>query len=449
MNMARAFEETLVQLDLNKKVLVAVSTGVDSMTLVDLLLRIPIKRRPQLFIAYVDHRLREQSSLETEFIQKFCKKKSLTLFIKRWEEHDHPQRGVEAAARTVRYDFFEKIMRKEKITDLLTAHHADDQAETFLMKLVRGGELNQLIGIERQRPFRTVGRLSRPLLKFSKQAIREYAVKHHLNYFEDYTNQDNDFFRNRVRNQIIPRLKEENPRFLEHIGKYTDQLEQFISVVKENGYKKLASLETTRQCYSVKKWLSLSYNWQEITLKLLLQRQKRAYSQQQLMQIMSLLKNDQKPQGSIILGQKVIFAKQYACFFLKRQSYEADNGLLSQELKLDQWHTLPGGLKVGLFLNGKQVVEKQDDVFVFSNQACLPLKVRHRRPGDTIETKVGHQKIKKIMIDAKLTAEKRKQTWLVTSCTDQVIWVVGLKKSDLSECRSDDKIQYMVIFRRK
>ncbi|WP_051533680.1 tRNA lysidine(34) synthetase TilS [Ligilactobacillus apodemi] len=123
----------------SQKVLVAVSTGVDSMVLLWLVQHLPPKLRPQIYVAYIDHQLRVQSQAETQFIQAYCEKSHLPLFVKVWQ--DHPKTGIENAARNVRYAFFNEIMQKEKILYLLTAHHGDDQAETFLMKLVRGGDI--------------------------------------------------------------------------------------------------------------------------------------------------------------------------------------------------------------------------------------------------------------------------------------------------------------------
>lgn len=449
MNIEHEFKKSFIQLSLKNKVLVAVSTGVDSMTLVDLLLRLPAESKPQIFVAYVDHQLRKQSDVETKFIQAFCQENSLPLFVKKWKSEEHPKHGVEAAARSFRYAFFKEVMEKENITDLLTAHHADDQAETFLMKLVRGGELGQLTGIDFQRGFEGVGRISRPLLSFSKEEIRDYAIKCKLCYFEDHTNQDDDFFRNRLRHQIIPKLKKENTRFLEHIAGYEEQLRQYVSVVDESGQEKIAAIKVGPKAYSVKKWAALDHNWQQITLKMIIQLLPKACSTQQLAQIGSLLKNKDKPQGYIELGERILFVKRYDEFFFKKQNRIQTASQTEKKLKLDEWLELSDGSKVGVFLHSKPAVAAGDLLFFFSDETYLPLLIRHRRLGDVLQTAVGHQKVKKIMIDKKIPNEKRDEIWLVTTGSNKVIWVIGQKKSDLSECRSNDKIQYMIIFRRR
>ncbi|WP_311408256.1 tRNA lysidine(34) synthetase TilS [Liquorilactobacillus uvarum] len=449
MDMRQEFNKSFAQLELGNKVLVAVSTGVDSMTLVDLLLSMPAEIKPQIFIAYVDHQLRKQSIAETEFIQNFCQENSLPLFVKKWCSKDHPNNGIEAAARNFRYAFFKEIMKKENITDALTAHHADDQAETFLMKLVRGGELKQLTGIETQRCFEDVGRISRPLLGFSKGRIRAYATKHKLQYFEDHTNQDDDVFRNRLRHQIIPKLKKENDKFLQHIAGYEGQIKQLLSVVDGIGREKMSSIKSEANSYSVSKWNALSQDWREIVLKMVIQSIQKAYSVQQLAQIDALLKNKNKPQGYVELGEGIVFVKLYDKFFLKQKESTQTISQGVRKLKLDEWVELSDGSKIGIFLHNKPATEAEDEFFFFSDVTYLPLMLRHRRPGDVLQTAIGHQKVKKIMIDKKMANEKRKNTWLLTTNSNRVIWLPGIKKSNLSECQSNDKIQYMIIFRRR
>lgn len=179
----------------DQPLLVAVSTGVDSMVLLDLLMKLPPKMQPQITVAYVDHQLREQSKVETKFIKKFCQQNNLPLEVAVWSKEQHPQNGTEEAARKFRYQFFLSVMKKRKIKVLATAHHADDLAETVIMKLVRGGELSQLVGIESRRSFEGDYQIIRPLLRYSKKQLYEYADQKELTYFEDETNYQDDALR--------------------------------------------------------------------------------------------------------------------------------------------------------------------------------------------------------------------------------------------------------------
>lgn len=133
-------------------VIVAVSTGVDSMALLDLLQRLPAGRRPRLLVAHVNHELRDQSTVEEAYLTDYCRQAGLSLRVAHWPKEDHPEHGVEEAARHFRYAFFKRLLTEYHAAAVVTAHHANDLTETMLMKMTRGGQLDQLIGIRDQRP---------------------------------------------------------------------------------------------------------------------------------------------------------------------------------------------------------------------------------------------------------------------------------------------------------
>lgn len=206
------------------KCLVAVSGGVDSMVLLDLLLAHPSVAREQIVVAHFNHGLRRASFDEEDGLRDYCQRKGVIFCSEQWGIKE-VTKNIEGQAREARYAFFEKIAKEKDLDYLLTAHHQDDLAETVLMKLINGSRLTNLVGI---RPLSQRGELTvvRLLLDFSKQDIFEYAKKQQLIYWEDETNQDTKFQRNRIRHQVIPLLKEENPQVLN----------QFSHFVKQVGY---------------------------------------------------------------------------------------------------------------------------------------------------------------------------------------------------------------------
>ena len=198
------------------------------MVLLDLLQHLSSKNRPQIIVAHMNHELRKQSQLEERFIRQYCKQNDLKLAVAHWPQDLHPQTGVENAARQARYQFFREVMKDNQASILLTAHHQNDLAETMLMKMARGGQLSQLVGIRDWRPFAS-GTLIRPLLPFSKQQLKKYALQHHLKWYEDKTNKDLNIQRNRFRHAIIPMLEEENPQLLSHLESYHQQLTDLLA----------------------------------------------------------------------------------------------------------------------------------------------------------------------------------------------------------------------------
>ncbi|MFT8425510.1 MAG: tRNA lysidine(34) synthetase TilS [Liquorilactobacillus sp.] len=447
-NLAQSFFYNFRKYCPNQRVLVAVSTGVDSMVLLDLLSELPESVRPVIEVAYVDHKLRQESQAETSFIRNFCKKRHIKLHCREWETEIHPNVGIESAARTFRYKFFADIMEKTGIKTLLTAHHADDQAETFLMKLVRGGNIQQLQGIRVTRRFAD-GYLVRLLLNYSKDEIREYARKRDLIYFEDATNRSNDYLRNRVRHLLVPKMKDENSKFLEHVQSYEHQLSLLLCATEEQVDNYLVEMQINETAFSVDFWLSLSKSWRTLVIRKLLEKYSRKLNEDSLNQIESFLGNSQKPQGSIKIGMHEFLIKKYNLFYFDNKYQIKDEIQNKYRLKLDTWVFLNEKEEIGVFFNKKPEILATDQVFYFSDSQLLPLTIRHRNQGDRIHTKVGTQKLKKILIDDKIPQDIRAKIWIVVTTENLVLWVPSVKRSDLSESPVNDKMQYMIIFRNK
>ena len=183
----------------NSKILLALSGGKDSMTLFNWLYELRAKLHIELGIAHINHGLRPESDFEEQSLRKMASDLEIPIFVDRFTGE-----FTEQKAREFRYHFFEKIMIAENYDVLLTAHHQGDVVETVLMRQITGRPLRSLQGIADCQPF-AKGQLIRPLLKFTKEEL-DAAV-----FYEDSTNQGVDYFRNRIRNQLIPDLTNENP----------------------------------------------------------------------------------------------------------------------------------------------------------------------------------------------------------------------------------------------
>ncbi len=184
----------------NDKVLVAVSGGPDSLSLLHILyeLKVPI------CVAHVNHGLRENADIDEAFVKDFCTERSIPFFSKKVSLNELKDKmTIEEAGRKIRYDFFYEIMQKENCTKLATAHNSNDNAETVLMNLIRGSGISGLKGIEPKR-----GNLIRPLIETSREDIEAYCKKHHLNPRIDETNYEEHYTRNKVRLKLIPYIEE-------------------------------------------------------------------------------------------------------------------------------------------------------------------------------------------------------------------------------------------------
>ena len=391
----------------NEKVIVAVSTGSDSMALLSLLINLPISQRPEIIVAHVNHELRLQSQEEEQFLKAFCQVHHLTLEVKHWPLDDHPASGIEAAARQYRYDFFKSLMLKYDARKLLTAHHLNDQAETILMKLTRGGELTTLSGMQQRREFGN-GELIRPLLSYRKDDLREYLAAKQLTYYDDETNQALEFSRNRYRQQILPLLMNENNETLEHLESFATQLNELaafadlklaqmwhqVQDADDLNLVKLTEYTVIEQKQLIKYWLIKQQHVIEV-------------KEQQLTAIMTMIQSE-TPQAQLTLGQGFIFIKQYQ---LAKVTHE-----LSQKSR---------NLEITDYVSDDA---NEMAILMWLPKSAFPLRVRLVKLDDEIRLKDGHhQKVRRIMIDQKVPNDQRQQQVVVVTDDDEPIWVVNRK----------------------
>ncbi len=199
-------------------VLVAVSGGGDSMALFDLLRRVAPRRGFRLTVGHLDHGLREDSSNDREFVERQAADHGIRCETERREvgELRHRSESPEEAARRVRRTFLLDTARRCGCDRIATGHNLDDQAETVLMRLVRGAGPTALTGIASEGP----GPFVRPLLGIERRELREYLQRRNVPFVEDASNDDLRFDRNRVRHLAIPMLAQVlNPRAARHLVK--------------------------------------------------------------------------------------------------------------------------------------------------------------------------------------------------------------------------------------
>jgi tRNA(Ile)-lysidine synthase len=189
--------------------LLAVSGGMDSMVLLDLFETLKEKADIKFAVANLDHCIRKASEHEQSWLKTYCGKKEIPFFGKKVDvpflkDKAGAQQSVEQIAREQRYIFLNEAKERVDADWILTAHHKDDLLETFLIRLLRGTGINGLNILNKvASPF------MRPLIDFWKEEITAYCHERELHYFEDESNRDNQYMRNRIRNRLIPFLSSE------------------------------------------------------------------------------------------------------------------------------------------------------------------------------------------------------------------------------------------------
>ena len=186
----------------HSKFLIALSGGVDSMVLANLFL----KNNLSFSVAHCNFNLRAKESDDDEkFIFDWSTENEIECYISKFNTTDYCKKnnfGIQEGARNLRYEWFNELKNLHDFDYIVTAHHLDDQIETYLINSMRGSGLNGLIGITEK-----TESLLRPLLKILKNDILVYAKSNNIDFREDSSNSKNDYFRNMIRNLIIPQFK--------------------------------------------------------------------------------------------------------------------------------------------------------------------------------------------------------------------------------------------------
>ena len=187
----------------------AISGGVDSMVLANLFLI----NNLNFSIAHCNFQLRGKESDDDElFINKWCSEKDIKLYNKKFSTEDYCKNNkltIQMGARELRYEWFSELIDKEKYDFIVTAHHIDDQLETFIINSIRGTGIDGLVGIPDK-----INKIIRPLLMTSKDQIIEYSKVNRINYREDSSNDKEDYLRNKIRHSVIPYLKSDDDNVL-------------------------------------------------------------------------------------------------------------------------------------------------------------------------------------------------------------------------------------------
>jgi len=249
------------------KIVIGVSGGPDSITLLNVLLEIKKEKAIDfnMVVCHVNHMIREEAGEDEEYVLDFCRKYNIQCFVKRIEIEKVAKQekiGTEEAGRIARYEFFNEILEKTKSNKIATAHTANDNAETVLMNIIRGSGTSGLKGIEARRD-----NLIRPLIECTRDEIEEYCKENNLNPRIDKTNFENIYTRNKVRNLLIPYIKENfNSNIIEGLNRLSDlsKIEnEYLDKITQKTYNEILIEEQENQII-----LDLNkFNLQEIVIK--------------------------------------------------------------------------------------------------------------------------------------------------------------------------------------
>ena len=238
----------------NDKIVVGVSGGPDSMTMLDIFVNIKKseKIRFDFVVAHVNHMIREEAKEDEKYVEKYCKDKGIDFYSKSIEVEkiaNTNKESVEEAGRNARYKFFDEVLEKIAGNKVAVAHNKNDKVETIIMNELRGCGISGLKGIE---PIRD--KYIRPLIDIERLEIEKYCMEHNLEPRIDKTNFENVYTRNKVRNIVIPYIKQEfNPNIINTIDRLSNLIieqEEYIQKQVEKTYKEIV-LEENSTCITL------------------------------------------------------------------------------------------------------------------------------------------------------------------------------------------------------
>lgn len=395
------------------RVLVAVSGGVDSVVLLDRVIR----NGMEVGVAHVHHGLRPESDEEYEFVRRLADKYDVPFHGKRLA---FPNGGSQASYRTARYAFFEQVMQKFDYTQLMTAHHADDQLETVLIQLQRN--VVEVTGIPERRPF-AGGELVRPLLSEPKRELIAYANRHRLEWREDASNAEADYLRNKLRHQLVPQLLAARPDLVYVVSETARRQRELWDA----RYRRMEKWMDTSVHFEMKAFhvklddvLGLDRFERHVVGRLLSTR----YGVE-VGEAMERLLENPRGSGHFDLEGPWQLWKQSGNLSLQT----TDRPLpLPTELVVT---TFPACVTFGESRFSLEIVEEAHGIPLEAIE--LPLIIRSVEAGDAMKLSVGTKKVARIFIDAKIPREKRPFVPLVVDATGRIIAIVGVRVSDFPD----------------
>lgn len=361
------------------RVICAVSGGADSIALLFGMYLLREKLGITLSAAHFNHHLRgEESDRDEQFVRDFCDRYDIPLSVGSTQVVAG-KKGLEAAAREARYRFFATLPGK-----IATAHTADDNAETVLMHLVRGTGLKGLGGIA---PVN--GSIIRPMLTVTREEVMAFLQEYALPFVEDSSNKTDAFLRNRLRHEVMPLLKKENPRLSEN-------LTQMAMTLREDA----KALELPEQLPTVEQLRTMRPAFRSRILANFLKENGVPEPERRHIHMVEALVYSEKPSAQASLPNGVTVARNYDRLMVlqKMPMPEAVQLFPGDVVNLPQY-----GLRVS-YLPAEEIVNTKE---IFTVNAVGPVLLRPRQTGDSIRLNAGTCSLKKLFIDRKIPAHRR------------------------------------------
>ncbi|AYN04739.1 MULTISPECIES: tRNA lysidine(34) synthetase TilS [unclassified Flavobacterium] len=400
-----------------KKLLLATSGGLDSMVMVHLFTQLDY----DFAIAHCNFQLRGIESFgDQDFVSSAATTLKCPFFVTQFDTEAFAKDyklSTQVAARELRYNWFYELLESNGYDYILTAHHADDNLETFIINLSRGTGLEGLLGIPEQNDS-----LIRPLLPFSREEIKQYAEDNNIEWREDSSNASNKYLRNKIRHDLVPILKEINPNFLMAFQKTQEYLQEAQIMVEDASimvYQQVAK-EINDEIHFDLTQLKRLTNYKSYLYQWLKEYEFSAWDD-----IYELVESQS---GKQVFSPEFRLIKDRTTLILspipeiKEEEFYIDSN--------DKEVNLP--LKLKLCNVGHITIDSNKAIFVDSEKIQFPLLLRKWKEGDVFYPfgmNGKSKKVSKLFKDEKLSLVEKENTWILCS-ENQIVWVVGIRQDE-------------------
>lgn len=429
----RRFIKEKELLEMGDRVLVALSGGADSVVLLVSLLCLRDEYSLEVEAFHLNHNIRDEAKRDENFCRQLCNDFGVRLHV---YSRDIPKEvkeskiSEELAGRHARYEIMDELMAG--FTKAATAHHCDDNAETLLMHIIRGSGVKGLCGIAARRD----DTLIRPLLCLTKDEIFSFVEKVGCGYVTDKTNFENDYFRNRVRNVLLPEMKKENPNISIALMELSHAAEQYCSLAEDLANE----IEITSRNGSLYLRYEDIYNCREIIKYTLILKLcglcgvESDVSRESIKDLIELISHRERTSWSYDL-HKVVFSRFYDTFRVS---------LAREEIQCEDF-CYPLGKKTGVFIFPKQgfilrlsVAENfkkngsnKHTTYIDYDKITDNISIRSRKDGDKFRQigLDGQKSVKKLFIDRKIPRTLRGKIPLLIN-NDEIVAVIGFETAE-------------------
>lgn len=417
------------------KLLVTVSGGVDSMVLLFALQRLEFN----IAVAHCNFNLRGNDADQDEaFVKDFCLQHHIPFFVTHFDTLAFAEKhkiSTQMAARELRYNWFQEIADEHQFNYILTAHHADDQVETFLMNMIRGTGLKGLTGISAKNK-----NIIRPLLFAPKEEIIAYANAHHLPFRNDKSNDDTKYKRNFIRHEVIPTLEQINPNISQTILEEVNTFQSIYTFYQQSIQRlktELLHLHETEDAYKISILEVAGRNIEAPILFELLR--DFGFNMDQVNDLYKAL-NEQSGKQFFSPTHTILIDRAFIILRAHQEVQKTTITIFEEDILFSTFSALNVEVLTTFDISSIKK-EKNKNIAYFDYDALdFPLIYRNWEMGDKMQPlgMQGYKKVSDILIDNKIDLQSKQNTFVLTG-NNTIYWLCGIRQSDKTKITASTK----------